>query len=423
MTLLTHIVALIASTKVADRTSGLKDLVHILRNNRNSHSLETLGNKAYLALCETIIQCMRDERTASLYGKPKSSKTSKTSKSSTTSKTSKSSTTSTTSKSSKSSKTTGAAALLPLSANALRHVVNSGVRTIKSSTVEMIVYSIVELLPGKDGSLLGPLMEDLPKALRTVLEHQPHVERLSQDCWDTTLDFCIKSLCDMFVEPEVDLPDSWSTSISSRGRTPFESTDGGPRPTPRDSAKSKPSVANEVVHAAEDLVHFLQLLVKASNSPLISPNLDKAESIIMTLIQYLQQRIGRGNGAALTAINLILPRITLHASQLTERVMQELLPLMKILWSDLSLRDEMMIALSYTEVYVAKMLANTKYESVSFNLEDLIETMYNDYRRRQESTAHQFLEEDHLSFRLLDTASDPPSQHLCIFFGNGKSAL
>ena len=57
---------LISSTKVADRNAGLKDLILILKHNRGKPSLEILGNKAYLALCETLFQCMRDERASLL---------------------------------------------------------------------------------------------------------------------------------------------------------------------------------------------------------------------------------------------------------------------------------------------------------------------------------------------------------------------
>jgi ataxia telangiectasia mutated family protein len=349
---------LISSTKVADRNAGLKDLIHILKHNRGKPSLEILGNKAYLALCETLFQCMRDERAALLRSKSKAARPS---------------------------------ALLPLSANALRQVIYSGVRTIKTSTVEMIVDTIVELLPGKDGALIKPLVEDLPKTLRALLEHQPHVERLARECWEVTVDFCIESLASIFAEPDVEPPNSWSTAISSRGPTPFESTDGGRR----DSASKKKPIFPELIRAAEELVHCLHLLVKASNSPV----LDKAEPILMSMVYFLQQNIGRGKAAALAAINSILPRITLHATQLTEQVIQELIPLMKVMWSDVLLRDEIMITLIYTETHIASMLVSPRDDSFSFELEAFVETMYGDYRRRQETTAHQYLEDDHLCFR------------------------
>lgn len=294
-------------------------------------------------------------------------------------------------------KTTKTAALLPLAANALRHVIYSGVRTIKSSTVELIIDAIIELLPGKDGNLLKPLVEDLPKTLRALLEHQPHVESLSGDCWDAAVDFCIESLSSIFVEPEAEPPNSWSTGISSRGRTPlpFESTDGPPRPSPRDSSSRNNRITNELTHTAEELVYCLQLLVKASNAPI----LDKAESVLMSLIHFLQQKTGRGNAAALTAINSVLPRITLQASHLTEQVLCDLIPLMTSMWAEALLRDEIMITLIHAEPHIRHILNNSRDDSFSIDLEALVETMYTDYRRRQETTTHQYLEEDHLCFR------------------------
>lgn len=364
---------------MTDRNAGLKDLIHILKHNRGKPALEILGNKASLALCETLFQCMRDERLSFLRSK---------------------------------SKTTKTAVLLPLSANALRHVINSGVRTIKSTTVEMIVDSIIEVLPGRDGNLLKPLVEDLPKALRALLEYQPHVERLPKECWDATVDFCVDSLSTFFAEPEPEPPNSWSTGISSRARTPFESTDGAPRASPRDSSSRTKQLPEELVRAAEDFVHCLHLLVKASNAPVS----DKAEPILTTLLHFLQRKTGRSNAAALAAINCVLPRTTLHAIQLTKNVAQELLPLMKTMWSDPPLRDELMVTLMYTEAHISSTLTSSRDDTITFDLEALIETMYGDYRRRQETTAHQYLDDDHLSFRQIGRArSDTHPLHTCAF--------
>jgi ataxia telangiectasia mutated family protein len=360
---------LISSTKVADRNTGLKDLIHILQHNRGKPTLEILGNKAYLALCETLLQCMSDERRTFLKSKARTSKT---------------------------------APLLPLAAKALRHVIHAGVRTIKSSTVELIVDSITQSLPDKSGSLLSPLVEDLPKTLRALLEYQPHVERLSKQCCDATVEFCVESLASIFAEPEAEESASWSTAVSSLGRTPFESTDGGPRPSPRTPSSMKPSIANELIHAAEDLVYCLQLLVKASNSPVLV----KAEPILKALIGYLQQKSARGKSAALAAVNSILPRITLHTSLLTQQIVQELLPLMKAMWSDLLLRDEILITLTHTEAHIASLLASSPDESFSLELEVFVDALYSDYRRRQESTANQYLEDDHLCFRRIGPAAD-----------------
>ncbi|KAF2646142.1 hypothetical protein P280DRAFT_439907 [Massarina eburnea CBS 473.64] len=360
---------LISSSKVTERSAGLKDLVHILQHNRGRPSLEVLGNKAYLALCETLLQCLRDERATFLRSKVRTSKT---------------------------------APLLPLAAKALRHVIYAGVRAIKSSTVEVIVSGILEVLPDKDGRLLSPLLEDLPKTLRALLDYQPHVERLSEDCWQEAVDFCLASLAAIFTEPDADEPASWSSGLSGRARTPQPSTDGGVRPSQRALSSKRAVVPNESVHAAEDLVTCLQLLVKASNSPV----LDMAEPILKVCINFLQQKSARGKSAALGAINSILPRITLHNSRLTDQLVQDLLPLMKTMWSDLLLREEILIALTYTEAHAASVLAHSCDDAFSLELEALLDVVYNDYRRRQETTAHQYLEDDHLCFRHLGQAGD-----------------
>lgn len=364
-----------------DRTNGLKDLVRILKRNRGKPSLEALGSKAYQALCETLLQSLHDERTSFLRSKSKSTKT---------------------------------AALLPLSASALRHVVASGVRTIKSSTVEIIINTITEVLPGNDG-MIKPLLEDLPKSLRVLLEYQPHVERLSKQCWIASVDFCIGALSGFVVEPEVELQSSWSTNVSSRARTPLEPIEiTSSRASPRLPVTRNKSVPDEHAHSTEDFVHCLLLLVKASNSPM----LDRAEAVIVALLQFLQRRTGRGSiaAAALAAINSILARTTLQSLELTKRTVQGLLPLMKSMWSEVILREEIMITLIHTEAHISRMLGDPEDVTTHPDLEALVETMYGDYRRRQETTAHQYLEEDYLCFRHLGQAEkDTHPLHTCAF--------
>ncbi len=65
---------LIQSSRQNDRATGLKDLVHILKHNRGKPSLDALGNKAYLALCETLFQSLRDDRASFLRSKSRNPK-------------------------------------------------------------------------------------------------------------------------------------------------------------------------------------------------------------------------------------------------------------------------------------------------------------------------------------------------------------
>jgi ataxia telangiectasia mutated family protein len=278
--------------------------------------------------------------------------------------------------------------------------VSSGARVLKVSAVENIIGGILELLPGKDGTLLKPLLEDLPKALRSLLEYQPHVERLSKDCWDAVVDFCLESLSGFFAESDLDRHHSWSTEASfrrrSQSRTPFDSTDitSSRVASSREQPLKKP-IPEAFVHSADNFVHCLQLLTKASNAPI----LDRSQQISETLIQILQRRSGRSQAAALATINSVLARTTLHSLQLTKNTIQDLLPLMKSLWSEPPLRDEILIALMHTEEHVSSILADEHADATVFDIESLVETMYGDYRRRQESTVLQFLEDDYLSFR------------------------
>jgi ataxia telangiectasia mutated family protein len=329
---------------------------------------DDIGSKAILSLCDTLFNLMRDLR--STYQRAKSKTTAKT--------------------------------LLPLTAEALRHTLDASVFIIKGPTVELVIESIIEVLPDNHGTLLPPLLEDLPKALRVLLGHQPHVERLSQESWDAAVIFSIESLSSLLVDPEPEAHDSWSTGASStRARTPLQSVEVPSKPSSRDPSRTKP-IAEEFSRAADDFVHCLHLLVKASNAPV----LDKADRILAILMQLLQRKVTRVYLVALAAVNCILSRIALHSTQLTKRTIRELLPLMKSLWSDLTLRDEILIALMHTEGHLTSILADKHEDTASFDVEVLIETMYGDYRRRQETIALQYLEDDHLCFRNIGKPRD-----------------
>lgn len=357
---------LISSSKVSDRASGLKDLIHILKYNRGRPEVfEDIGSKAILSLCDTLFNLMRE--LSSNLQRPKSKNTAMT--------------------------------LLPLTAEALRHTLDASLLIIKGPAVELIIESIIEVLPDSHGTLLPPLREDLPKALRVLLGHQPHVERLAQETWDAAVVFSIESLSSLLVDTEPEAHDSWSTGASSsRARTPVQSVQVSSKSSSRDLLRAKP-MPEESSRAADDFVHCLHLLVKASNAPV----LDKADQILAILIQLLQRKVTRVYLVALAAVNCILARIALHSTQLTKRTIRELLPLMKSLWSDLTLRDEILIALMHTEGHLSSILSDKHEDTASFDLEILTETMYGDYRRRQETISLQYLEDDHLCFRNIGT--------------------
>ncbi|KAH6641960.1 hypothetical protein C7974DRAFT_420324 [Boeremia exigua] len=356
---------LIQDKNVQTRAQGLKDLARIIQLNRGRPNLEALGNKAYASLCDTLFQYLRDERAKVIQSKSPSPQ---------------------------------AARNLTLCATALRHVMDSGVRTIKTSTVELFIKTIQEVAPSRDNLRLKPFLEEIPKPLRSLLEYQPHVERLSLNGWNAAVDFCIDALAGSSIEAEAEASGSWGTSVSSRGRTPVGSNEQSiVKDSFRELTVRKKPAADEIsLAAAEEFIHCLLALVKAANAPV----LDKAEAVLTALSYFLKRRTGRGKvaTAALAGINAILTRTALQKLDLSKRIIKELLPSMKIMWSEPALRDEMLITLTYTEPHLSSLVADLDDTTTCLDLEAVLDTMYADYRTRKE-TMHQYLEEDHLCFR------------------------
>ena len=127
----------------------------------------------------------------------------------------------------------------------------------------------------------------------------------------------------------------------------------------------------------------------------------------MALLNFLQKRVGRNKTAvtALAAINAVLSRVVVQSIELTKHTIQRLLPLMRDMWSDAAIRDELLITLTYTELSISSLLTDEKDESTHLDLESLIEAMYDEYRGRKDITVRQYLDEDSLCFRHLGQAN------------------
>jgi ataxia telangiectasia mutated family protein len=369
-----------AATSVKDNGDHLKELIEIIKYNRGRRTLETLGNKAYTALCEILFEKLDNERQVVLVQKKRK-----------------------------------ATDNLILCAIAIRHVIVSAVRTVKVKTVTALIDLMIETQPRRDEPRTKPLLEEFPRVLRVLLEHQPHVERLSLAAWEKTVDFCIGCLADSSKDVEVEASNSWSTNLSGRGRTPFDSTDASiARGSPHEPLARTKSVPDEMSRSTDDLIHCLLALVTATNAPVFK----KAEAIMTALLYFLKRRHGRGKlaAAALAGINAILARIALQKLDLSKRTIKELLPLMKVMWSEQVLRDEMLITLSYTEAHVSSLVADIEDTTTCSDLEAVLDTMYTDYRTRKETTMQQYLEEDHLCFRHLGAADvDTHPLHTLVF--------
>jgi ataxia telangiectasia mutated family protein len=369
--ILTRYPGLIQATKQKDHLVALKELVKALKDSlqygRGKLGLEALGNKTYLDLCKAIFAFIH----TTLQSKAQAPKV---------------------------------ASQLNLTISALRHVVPAGVRTIKNSTVEFIVDNIIAVFSDERGRKLAPLIKDVPEALRILYEYQPHAERLSKDRWNLVVAFCIEFSHINPAVPEAEPSNTCDTSVSSRGRTPFDSTDAsGTRASPYESRDRSKPVSDGFSRSTDHLISCLHALVKASNAPL----LDKAESIVTALLNFLQNRVGRNKTAvtALAAINAILSRVVVQSLELTKYIIQRLLPLMTEMWSDPAIRDELLITLTYTEPSISSLLADREDELAHLDVEALMEVIYGDYRSRKDITVRQYLEEDNLCFRHLGRAN------------------
>jgi len=378
----------IGSSSLTERNKGLTELSLIFKHNANSTRLEVVTDKGYHLIFEALFRCATTEKSLYVNASKKTTKTS-------------------------------AAARLSQCAGVLRSVVEAGVRDVKMKTAFALLDHITQTLPMSDGGLCEPLTLSYTKALRLLLEFQPHVEHLPRKKrWEETIDFCVDTI-QVF---GMDTDKTQTTRTSSYGslRSPDGSVEGALRSSVRDSGSR--TVRTGSASEATELVACLRLLTHASNVPL----LEKAQPILSTLTAFLQDTRSTNSAYqdAFTTINNVLMRTALDAVTMAQGAVRELIPVIKEAWStkQTSLRDEMVRTLILSRPHIAAMFMNPAAHSIREDMESLLETLRLDYSRRPE---REQLQVDDLVLRpiaAIDRKLFPMSSaNLALRTGNNRS--
>ncbi|KAI9716271.1 MAG: hypothetical protein M1812_005496 [Candelaria pacifica] len=339
----------IRSDKAKERGDGLADLKHILTQNRR----EALNDKGYHKLYEAIYHVAKVEKAA--YTKPTRGPV----------------------------KTTSAARL-SLCASVLRLAVELGVKKLKIKTVKSLAEHITQTLPTPTEGYCEPLSLDYIKALKIVLDYQPHVEHLPKDDWSLLVDFCDAGIRS-FDDDDGDQSSSLLTGHYVVGE-PKDRENGAANTrwsSYRPFADHAPGDFQSRAKV-EELVLCLRQLTAAPNAII----LQRAKDILVTLTGFLRSAttVGRAHPAALIAINSVLLRTATNCISITQQALKELLPLMKRLWptKSASLKDEILITCIYGKAYLPSLLTTHNAESSRLDLEGLLEALVLDYSRRPE---------------------------------------
>lgn len=202
--------------------------------------------------------------------------------------------------------------------------------------------------------------------------------------WTEIIEFCVDAISYYAGQADSGASNTPQSLGKSILRTSVTSADFSVRSNVAESALKNPYSSRSAVQL-EELVSCVRCLTKAPNAPVFK----KASAIIDTLVTFLQnaRSIGRAHHDAISAINFVLARIVPQSIGITQKAIQQLLPLLKELWLSKSatFRDEMLATLILTRSHVLRMCRDSadKPEFIG-NLEGILEVLVLEYCRRLE---------------------------------------
>ena len=271
-------------------------------------------------------------------------------------------------------------------AGVLRIAVEAGVRTIRKKTVKALVDHITQTLSSSTDQYCEPIVDDYIKTLRAILDYPPHPEHFSHEEWQILADFSIEGL--QFYTTSLTELSSGSYSFRNgsdtiRGRysrsvTP--STLGSSLDQNRRSLGRDTTTGNDRTRL-EDLVLCLHILVSTTNAPVIS----RASSIVASIFAVLQlsTSVGGAHLPAFKTLNSVLACCITEDIMLAKDTLTDLVPLARRLWQSRSpIKEEMLIAMVYTQSLFETMLQEDGLEDRRSDLQGLFDAMQLEYCKR-----------------------------------------
>lgn len=219
-------------------------------------------------------------------------------------------------------------------ASVIRTAVEVLGRRIAQKTLFALIDHILACLHDVTSDFWKWLSSAYLKSLRVLLEHPPHLERLTRKRWQRLCDFCIQTL--QLLGSGVDHQESPIHSPLTNGIR-----SGSVQPP----SFVKKHVFEDSYGTREELELIFHLLCSSSTAPLA----EEGSKILVPLLEYLlsMQGLSSSSFSILGAFNIILSKSLVTDITLSQQALIEILPLIrpKSLPKSTALRKEMMITL------------------------------------------------------------------------------
>ena len=259
----------------------------------------------------------------------------------------------------------------------LRTTVEVSVRTIKYKTLIAVIAHITDTLSVPGNDFWEPLGVDYLKALRTLLQHPPHVEHLSKDDWTQVINFCLTGI------GAVDSDVTSQLSIRSSRRLPSEPIDDAESRSDSRDRENRPQAQHSSSGSSgqEDLEHCIQLLTA---SP-VAPILEAGQKLLYGITSYLSslRTVGNAPHSIFRALNNVLTVVMTDNIDLVQSIMLKLLPLIRKFWSSKStaLKEEMLTTLVIGKDALESLARASEGQLFTESVEKLVEQLHHSYSK------------------------------------------
>jgi serine-protein kinase ATM len=219
--------------------------------------------------------------------------------------------------------------------------------------------------------------------------------------WEVCTDFCIEALSH-YLEGDGD------SGPGSRAS-----------PAPGSNVGRAKSVAitqgtNQIgSQMAVDFLLCLSFLVSSTNAP-VSRRAERIYQVALQVLQLRHMKIGELQKAAFSTLTSIVQRTQIEDVALTKRITRSLVPLLSYWWQPRalsrdamlnSIRDEMLKTISVTHLYLEALLREPSEASLLQDTEELLDSLWSEYSRREEKARLQL---DDISFTAIRLPGDYP---------------
>jgi ataxia telangiectasia mutated family protein len=257
---------------------------------------------------------------------------------------------------------------------------------LKAKTVEAVLDHIIQTLPQADGEYFTELAPYYFKALNSLCEHKPNVERLKATKWAEVIEFCVDGI-NHYMDGMESEPSGLTRSFSALGTSSMSGSLAKSSLGNGHSQSKSRSISRQNV---DELLNALFALVSAPNVSL----LETAEEVATCALRFLASQISAVSSShqlAFSIINAVLFSCREDRSSLLQVIAQDSIPIISRFWQGRitahdqmlnSVRDEVLVLIFTVHLHLERSLLDQTTPDLAARVLSFLEVLRLEYSRR-----------------------------------------